>query len=161
MVSDGITLIVISLYIFYEALNRFADPPNVSGNMMIIAFLGLCVNIFVAWLLIRGDSKGNLNIKSALLHVFGDLLGSVGALIAGLLIILFGWNIADPIASIIVAILIVISGYRITKDSLHILMEGEPQNINIDSMKKPLLLSKELRIYMMFMFGQSHLNSLP
>jgi cobalt-zinc-cadmium efflux system protein len=135
---NGITLIVISLYIFYEALTRFANPPNVSGNMMVIAFVGLFVNIVVAWLLMRGNSSGNLNIKSALLHVLGDLLGSVGALIAGLLIILFGWNIADPIASVIVAILILISGYRITKDSLHILMEGKPQNVNIDSMKKAL-----------------------
>lgn len=136
---NGITLIAISLYIFYEVINRFANPPTVSGNMMFIAFLGLCVNILVAWLLMRGDSKENLNIKSALLHVLGDLLGSVGALIAGLLIILFGWNIADPIASVIVAILIIISGYRITKDTLHILMEGKPQNVNIDAMKKNLV----------------------
>ncbi|MGJ9458592.1 cation diffusion facilitator family transporter [Oceanobacillus sp. CF4.6] len=135
---NGITLIIISLYIFYEAFHRFANPPNVSGNMMIIAFIGLCINIVVAWMLMRGDSKENLNIRSALLHVFGDLLGSVGALIAGLLIILFGWNIADPIASVIVALLIVISGYRITKDSLHILMEGKPQNVNMDSMIKIL-----------------------
>ncbi|WP_249869930.1 cation diffusion facilitator family transporter [Oceanobacillus saliphilus] len=135
---NGITLIIISLYIFYEAFHRFANPPNVSGNMMIIAFLGLCINIVVAWLLMRGDSKENLNIRSALFHVIGDLLGSVGALLAGLFIILFGWNIADPIASVLVAILIVIAGFRITRDATHILMEGKPHHVNIDSMTKAL-----------------------
>lgn len=129
---NGITLMAISIYIFYEAFLRFSDPPNVSASMMMIAFIGLVVNILVAWMLMRGDSKENLNIRSALLHVFGDLLGSVGALIAGLLIFLFNWNIADPIASVIVAFLIIISGFRITKDAIHILMEGKPDHINMD-----------------------------
>ncbi|UJL47788.1 cation transporter [Virgibacillus sp. NKC19-16] len=130
---NGITLIAISIYIFYEAFHRFSDPPTVSASMMIIAFIGLVVNIIVAWMLMRGDSKENLNIRSALLHVFGDLLGSVGALIAGILIFLFNWNVADPIASVIVACLIIISGFRITKDAIHILMEGKPDHINMDN----------------------------
>ncbi|WP_449353998.1 cation diffusion facilitator family transporter [Virgibacillus natechei] len=129
---NGIMLMAISLYIFYEAFQRFSDPPNVSAGMMIIAFIGLVVNILVAWMLMRGDSKENLNIKSALIHVFGDLLGSIGALIAGALIFLFNWNIADPIASVIVACLIIISGFRITRDAIHILMEGKPDDINMD-----------------------------
>ncbi|RDW17982.1 cation diffusion facilitator family transporter [Oceanobacillus chungangensis] len=135
---NGAALILIAFFIFYEAIQRFVEPPNVSGSMMIIAVIGLIINIFVAWLLMRGDSKENLNLRSALLHVFGDLLGSVGAIIAGTLILLFGWNIADPIASVIVAILIVFSGIRITKDSLNILMEGKPENINIASIKESL-----------------------
>ncbi|WP_010649598.1 cation diffusion facilitator family transporter [Oceanobacillus massiliensis] len=135
---NGITLVAISLFVFYEAIHRFAEPPIVSGNMMIIAFVGFCVNILVAWMLMRGDTEQNLNIKSALLHVMGDLLGSIGALIAGLLIILFGWNIADPIASIIVAVLIIVSGLRITRDSLNILMEGKPANINVGSLTDTL-----------------------
>lgn len=136
---NGVALIAISLYIFYEAYHRFLEPPNVSSKMMIIAIIGLMVNIFVAWMLMRGDSKGNLNIRSALLHVFGDLLGSIGAIIAGILILLFNWNLADPIASVIVALLIIVSGIRITKDSLHILMEGKPENINVDDMREMLL----------------------
>jgi cobalt-zinc-cadmium efflux system protein len=126
---NGVTLIIISLYIFYEAITRFVEPQKVDSSMIFIATLGLIVNIGVALLLMKGDSKDNLNIRSALLHVIGDLLGSVGAIIAGLLIIAFGWYIADPIASILVAILITISGYRVTKDSLHVLMEGKPSNI--------------------------------
>src|SRR5690606_702233 len=122
---NGVTLIIISLYIFYEAITRFVEPQMVDSSMIFIAILGLLVNIGVALLLMKGDSKDNLNIRSALLHVIGDLLGSVGAIIAGLLIMAFGWYIADPIASILVAILITISGYRVTKDSLHVLMEGK------------------------------------
>ncbi|CDQ40278.1 MULTISPECIES: cation diffusion facilitator family transporter [Virgibacillus] len=135
---NGITLIVISIYIFYEAFHRFIEPPNVSANMMIIAIVGLIVNVIVAWMLMRGDSEENLNIKSALLHVLGDLLGSVGAIIAGILILLFDWNIADPIASVIVAILILVSGYRVTRESIHILMEGKPSHVDIKEIKRNL-----------------------
>ncbi|WP_284140968.1 cation diffusion facilitator family transporter [Virgibacillus sp. LDC-1] len=135
---NGATLIIISLYIFYEAFGRFLEPPEVNASMMIIAFIGLLVNVVVAWLLMRGDSHDNLNIRSALLHVLGDLLGSVGAIIAGILIYLFGWNLADPIASVVVAALILISGIRISKDSLHVLMEGKPERIDVEKMKKTL-----------------------
>lgn len=135
---NGATLIIISLYITYEAVQRFTDPPHVSASMMIVAFIGLVVNIVVAWILMRGDSDENLNIKSALTHVLGDLMGSIGAIIAGILIYFFNWNIADPIASILVAVLILITGIRIAKDSLHVLMEGKPDNININEVKDAL-----------------------
>lgn len=135
---NGAALIIIALFIFYEAIQRFVEPPIVNGSMIIIAIIGLIINIVVAWLLMRGDSKENLNLRSALLHVIGDLLGSVGAIVAGILILLFGWNIADPIASVIVAILIIFSGFRITKDSMNILMEGKPENINVTAIKESL-----------------------
>ncbi|MBB6451852.1 cobalt-zinc-cadmium efflux system protein [Salirhabdus euzebyi] len=136
---NGITLLAISLYIFWEAYHRFFEPPNVSGSMIIIAFVGLIVNIVVAWILMRGDTSDNLNMRSAFLHVLGDLLGSVGAIVAGLLIIFFGWNIADPIASVFVAFLILISGWRVTKDSIHVLMEGKPAHIDIKKIENNLL----------------------
>ncbi|MCQ5178197.1 cation diffusion facilitator family transporter, partial [Faecalibacterium prausnitzii] len=81
------------------------------------------------------DKNDNLNIRSAFIHVLGDLLGSIGAIVAGLLIWLFGWNIADPIASVLVSVLIMISGWRIVKDSIHILMEGRPSNIDLQEVK--------------------------
>ncbi|MBL3199273.1 cation diffusion facilitator family transporter, partial [Klebsiella pneumoniae] len=94
---------------------------------LIIAVLGLLINILSAWILMRGgDVKGNLNLRSAFLHVLGDLLGSVGAIIAALLIKFFGWIAADAIASIFVSILVIISGWRVTRDTVHILMEGAP-----------------------------------
>ncbi|GGM25738.1 cation transporter [Paraliobacillus quinghaiensis] len=135
---NGITLLAISIYIFWEAYNRFLEPPSVNGSMMVIAIIGLVVNILVAWILMRGDTEDNLNLRSALLHVFGDLLGSVGAIIAGILILLFNWNIADPIASVIVAVLILISGWRVTKDSFHVLMEGIPERIDITKVEEKL-----------------------
>ena len=82
-----------------------------------------------------GDVKGNLNLRSAFLHVLGDLLGSVGAIIAALLIKFFGWTAADAIASILVSILVIISGWRVTRDTVHILMEGAPQHINVEEVK--------------------------
>ncbi|MHA7136302.1 cation diffusion facilitator family transporter [Rossellomorea arthrocnemi] len=135
---NGITLILVSLYIFWEAYHRFIDTPMVSPGMMVIAIIGLVVNIIVAWILMRGDTEHNLNVRSAFLHVLGDMLGSVGAIAAGLLIYFFNWNLADPIASVMVAILIVISGWRVTKDSIHILMEGSPKGIDTEEVKNSL-----------------------
>ncbi|UTH14130.1 cation diffusion facilitator family transporter [Macrococcus equipercicus] len=132
-VVNGVALIGISLYILVEAVGRFQHPPAVaSRGMLIIAVIGLLVNIFVAWLLMRGDTHENLNIRAAFLHVIGDLLGSVGAIIAALLIMFFNLGIADPIASIIVALLVLVSGFRVTRDAVHILMEGTPANVDID-----------------------------
>lgn len=135
---NGIALVLISLYIFFEAYHRFFEPPEVSPNMMVIAVIGLFVNIIVAWILMKGDTSENINLRSAFLHVLGDMLGSFGAILAGLFIYLFDWNIADPIASVIVAVLVLISGYRITMDSLHILMEGTPTNIDLEKVKQAL-----------------------
>lgn len=135
---NGITLMLVSVYIFWEAYHRFIDTPNVSPSMMIIAVIGLVVNIIVAWILMRGDTDHNLNVRSAFLHVLGDMLGSVGAIIAGLLIYFFHWNLADPLASIIVAVLIVISGWRVTKESIHILMEGSPKNVDTEKVNNSL-----------------------
>jgi cobalt-zinc-cadmium efflux system protein len=137
---NGLTLLLISVFIFYEAYHRFYQPPKVmSSGMLTVAGIGLIVNILAAWILMKGDKSENLNIRSAFLHVMGDLLGSIGAIVAGLLILLFGWNIADPIASVLVSVLIMISGWRIAKDSIHILMEGRPSNIDLQEVKNQLL----------------------
>ena len=130
---NGVTLTLIAFYIFYEAYQRFASPPEVaSTGMLTIAILGLIVNLVAAKILMGGDTKENLNLRAAFLHVLGDLLGSVGAIIAALLIMFFNWNWADPLASVIVAILVLISGWRVTKDAIHVLMEGTPKNVQID-----------------------------
>jgi cobalt-zinc-cadmium efflux system protein len=132
-VFNGVTLVLISLYIFYEAYHRFMEPPEVaSTGMLVIASIGLVVNIIVAWILMRGDTEENLNVRAAFLHVLGDLLGSVGAIVAALFIIFFDWGWADPSASVIVALLVLISGWRVTKDAVHVLMEGTPKNVNLD-----------------------------
>ena len=133
-VFNGVTLAIIAIIIFYEAIQRFVHPPEVaSTGMLIIGFIGLLINILVAWIIMRGgDTKENLNLRAAFLHVIGDMLGSVGAVVAALLIMFFGWGFADPLASVIIAILVLISGFRVTRDSLHVLMEGTPRNIHLD-----------------------------
>lgn len=136
---NGLTLIAIALFIFYEAIQRFFAPPEVqSTGMLIISVIGLLINILAAWILMKGDKDENLNVRSAFLHVIGDMLGSVGAIIAALLIMFFGWGIADPIASVVVAGLILVSGWRVTKDSFHILMEGAPTQIDTNEVKAVL-----------------------
>ncbi|MDL5612741.1 cation diffusion facilitator family transporter [Bacillus halotolerans] len=131
-VINGVALILISLYIIYEAIERFSNPPEVATTgMLTISIIGLVVNILVAWIMLRGgETENNLNIRGAYLHVISDMLGSVGAILA-VLIIFFGWGWADPLASVIVAILVLRSGYNVTKDSIHVLMEGTPENIDV------------------------------
>lgn len=133
-VFNGVILIGVSLYIFYEAYHRFFAPPEVASlGMLTIAALGLIVNIIVAWLLIRGgDTEDNLNLRAVYLHVLGDLLGSIGAIVTAILILVFQWSWADPLASVIVAFLVLVSGVRVTKDALHVLMEGTPKEVDLE-----------------------------
>lgn len=133
-VLNGLTLIIIALFIFYEAIGRFQNPPEVaSTGMLVIGTIGLLVNILVAWIMMRGgDVEENLNMRGAYLHVISDMLGSIGAIVAALLIMFFGWGWADPLASVIVAALVLRSGYFVTKAGLHVLMEGTPENVDVD-----------------------------
>lgn len=140
-VINGATLILISAYIIYEAMERFQNPPEIaSGGMLIVAFIGLLVNALVAWIMMRGsDVKDNLNMRGAYLHVISDMLGSVGAIIAALLIMYLGWGWADPLASVMVSILVLRSGYLVTKSSVHVLMEGTPENVEIEKVTEKIL----------------------
>ena len=140
-VINGATLILISVYIIYEAIERFQSPPEIqSGGMLIVAIVGLLVNVLVAWIMMRGaDVKENLNMRGAYPHVISDMLGSVGAIIAALLIMFFGWGWADPLASVIVSILVLRSGYLVTKSSVHVLMEGTPENVEVDKVNEKIL----------------------
>lgn len=146
-VLNGVTLILIAIYIFYEAIERFQNPPDVaSSGMLIIATIGLLVNILVAWIMMRGgDVEENLNMRGAYLHVISDMLGSVGAIVAALLITFFGWGWTDPLASVIVAALVLRSGYFVTKAGLHVLMEGTPQNVNVDDVVQTIQNTKGIK----------------
>jgi cobalt-zinc-cadmium efflux system protein len=130
---NGVTLFIIAGLIIWEAYNRLFAPPAVeSGMMMVIALIGLLANIASAWVLLRqGDVKGNINLRGAYLHVIGDALGSVGALVAGFLMQRFSWYVADPIISVIVAVLILKSAWGLITQSVHILMEGVPARTDI------------------------------
>ncbi|MGE7954855.1 cation diffusion facilitator family transporter [Lysinibacillus xylanilyticus] len=140
-VLNGVTLIFIALFIFYEAIERFANPPEVATTgMLVISTIGLLINILVAWIMMRGsDTKDNLNMRGAYLHVLSDMLGSVGAIVAALLIMFFGWGWADPLASVIVAALVLRSGYYLTKAAVHVLMEGTPSNVDVEEIVQTIV----------------------
>ena len=128
---NGVALVVISLFIFYEAAHRWAAPPTVnSGPMMIVATGGLLINLISAWLL-HGGNENDLNVRGAWLHIMGDALGSVGAILAGALIWQFGWNWADPLLSAVIGLLVIVSAWRLVRDSSNVLLEGTPKHIDL------------------------------
>jgi len=131
--ANGVALFLIAIAITWEAWHRLYEPPTVaSGPMMGIAVVGLLANLASAWVLLhQGDVKDNLNLRSAYMHVLGDALGSVGAIVAGALMYLYGWYIADPIVSVLVAVLILRGAWGVVSQSLHILMEGAPSGADV------------------------------
>jgi cobalt-zinc-cadmium efflux system protein len=127
---NGITLVAISIWIFIEAYGRLMDPPEIlSGWMLAIAVAGLGVNVAALWLL-RHDHGESLNIAAAFRHVLGDLLGSVGAIAAAVIILLTGWRLADPLIGIFIGLLVLWSSWSILRDSVHILLEGTPRGLD-------------------------------
>jgi len=136
---NGVALILISLIIVYEAYQRWFAPTKVrSTAMTIVAAGGLLVNLLCAYLLHQGRDQ-DLNIRGAWLHVIGDALGSVAAIVAGVLIALFGWNAADPLFSIIIAMLIVWSSWNLIRDATNVLLEGTPAHINLAAVEDAIL----------------------
>lgn len=136
---NGITLIGISIFIIYEAYLRLINPPEVKASVLIgVAIGGFFINIISASIL-HSSSRENLNIRAAFLHILGDLLGSIGAIIAGLAILLWKFYPADPIISIIIAILILISAFQLVMEAIDILLESSPGNINVESIKLALI----------------------
>jgi cobalt-zinc-cadmium efflux system protein len=129
--ANGVALVVISLLISYEAFQRIRQPQQVQGfELTLIAAGGLVINAISAWLL-HSASEDNLNMRAAFLHVVGDMLGSIGAIAAGVLIWQWGWTIADPIISVLMCLLIVFSSWQLIRESVNILLEGTPSHINI------------------------------
>jgi cobalt-zinc-cadmium efflux system protein len=128
--TNGIALFAIAAWIVYEAAERLSSPRAVEGGIMVVvAALGLLVNI-AAFVLLQGADRDNLNVKGAAVHVLGDLLGSVAALVAGIVILATGWTPIDPLLSILVAAIIVRSGWKVVKASGHILLEGAPPELD-------------------------------
>lgn len=136
---NGLSLLVIAVWIIWEAVWRFYQPVEVMAKpMFIIAVLGLLVNVIV-FKILQGGDHNNLNLKSAMIHVMGDLLGSVAAILAAILIYAFAWYWADPLLSLLVALLIMRSGWFVVKKATHILLEGSPQSIDVDAVKSIII----------------------
>ena len=141
--ANGLTLFAIAAWIVFEGITRLMTTPEVSGGIMVvIAVLGLVVNV-AAFMLLQGADPENLNVRGAAIHVLGDLLGSVAALVAGAVILLTGWTPIDPLLSLVIAAIIVRSGWRVVVDAGHILLEGAPQELDTRAIGPDLIANVE------------------
>lgn len=141
---NGATLLAVSVYIFYEAWERFLDPPEVQGTlMMVVAVGGLLINVLCLWIL--GGGHENLNVRAAWLHVLADTLGSVAAIGSGLLIWAFDWNWADPAASVLIGLLVIRSSWELLKEAVAVLMESTPGRLNLDEVRAAMLEPAQVR----------------
>jgi cobalt-zinc-cadmium efflux system protein len=128
--ANGVFLVLIGLVIAFKAYQRLHEPPEIKSSLMLaVAVIGLAANLISARLLSHSDSE-NLNVRGAFLHVTADILGSVGAIVAGILMSIWHWYLADPIVSMLVAALIVFSSWRLLRDSVDVLLEGTPRHLN-------------------------------
>lgn len=135
---NGVTLIVIALAIFREAWLRWLSPPEVqTGVMAVVAFGGLLVNLVAMKIL--GNHQHGLNMRGAYLHVMGDMLGSIGALIAAGAMAAFGWRLADPVASVVIGAIIVFSAVRLVLDAVNVLLESAPAHLKTEDVRDCLL----------------------
>jgi cobalt-zinc-cadmium efflux system protein len=140
--ANGVALVVLALVILYEAYERLLDPPPVaSAEMIAVACGGLVVNLLAVWILRRRGSETtrSLNEYGAFLHVVGDLIGSVGAIAAGVLMFAWGWYLADPVASVLTSLLIVFSSIELIRDAVNVLLEGTPSHINTAAVRQSIL----------------------
>ena len=136
---NGLSLLAIVGWILFEAVRRFLNPRDILGEtMLIVAVAGLLINLVSFVVLHTGDQE-NLNIRGAALHVAGDLLGSVAAIVAAIVIIYTGWTPIDPLLSIAVAILILRSAWSLVKRSAHVLLEGAPEWLDVENMHQRIV----------------------
>ncbi len=136
---NGVALVVIALLIFYEAYQRWSSPPAVrSSIVMLVASGGLIINVICAWILHAGHDL-DMNIRGAWLHVISDALGSVGAIVAGAIMWIYGWFTADPLFSALIGVLIVWSSWRLIRESTNVLLEGTPAHINLTAVEEAIL----------------------
>ena len=137
--GNGITLLVVSGIVTFEAVRRLIDTPDVEGGpMLVVALVGVAVNIVAAWLLARAN-RTSLNVEGAYQHILTDLYGFIGTVIAGVVILLTGWTRADPIASLIVVALMLYAAWGLLRDSGRILLEGAPRDVDLDDLRAHLL----------------------
>lgn len=128
---NAVALGIAGILIVTEAIERLGAPPHVRGaGMLATAVVGLLVNLASAWVLSR-HGGGSINVRAALFHVLSDALGSVAAIVAGALVLGPGWDLADPIASLLIAVFILWGAYRLLRDTTHVLMEGAPGNVDV------------------------------
>jgi len=163
--TNGIAIFVIALWIVYEAWQRFMEPPAVLGApMLVIATLGLLVNI-AGFLILQGGDRESLNMRGAILHVVGDLLGSVAAIAAALIVLATGWNPIDPILSVLVALIILSTAWRLMREAAHLLLQGTPGTLDRDAIASDLKasvagVSEVHHVHLWSLDGSKHMATL-
>ena len=136
---NSTTLIVIALGIFYEAWKRFLSPPEVNSTILIgVGALAFIINLITAWM-VKDGSDHDLNLRSAFLHLMGDVLSTLGAVIAGVIIFFTRWNWLDPLVSVLIGVFILWNAWSILRQSTHILLESTPESLDMDSMVASML----------------------
>ncbi len=135
---NGLALWLVAGVIFREAYYRFFSPAEIHGQgMIIVASIGLGVNLVTAWML-HDSHEGNLNMHGVFLHVLSDALGSVGAIVAGVLLLTTGWSWADPVTSVVIGVLILFSSFDIVRESIDILMQATPRHLDLGDIQTTL-----------------------
>lgn len=135
---NALTLILVTLWILWEALQRFQHPEPIQPlTMFIAAGIGIGINLYIGFGLQK--EKENLNVRAAALHVFGDVGASVAVIVAGTIILLTGWNLADPVLSLGIAILIALGAWRILRETTDILLEAAPKDINLSALVRDMM----------------------
>jgi cobalt-zinc-cadmium efflux system protein len=135
---NGITLLLISIYVIYEAYERLREPSAVAGgSMLVIATIGLAINLASAWLL-QGGEPDDLNRRGVYWHMVADALGSVAAIVAGIIVVATGWSLADPLASVMIVLLILWGTWHLLTDSVHVLMQGTPARISLAEIEQAM-----------------------
>lgn len=131
--ANGVTLVIVSVWIFFEAYRRLDDPPEILGGwMLVVAVVGLLVNGAAMWVLHGGED--NLNMSAAMRHVVADLLGSVGVIVAAVIILVTDWRYADPLVSAVIGVLILGSAWPVLRDSTRILLEASPADVDVKTL---------------------------
>jgi cobalt-zinc-cadmium efflux system protein len=142
---NGIALVLISLFVIYEAYERWQTSPEIRGTALtIIAVGGLIINLVCAWLL-HGNHEHDLNMRGAWLHIMGDVLGSVTAIAAGILIVAFGWLWADALCSVLISLIIIAGAWNLIKESVNVLLEGTPAHINLKAVEETIRQTEDVQ----------------
>ncbi len=142
---NGVTLVAIGIWVVIEAAGRLSDPPEIDAvPTLVIGLAGLVVNVVGAWILWRSGG-GSLNVRAAMLHVLADLLGSVGVVIAAILVMTTGWLGADPVAGIVIGALVLLGSWRVLKESIGVLLEAAPEGIDADAIGQAMAAAPGVR----------------
>lgn len=136
--ANGVLILFASAWIFYEAARRIGEPPDIEGiGILVVATLGLLVNLGSAWMLARAPGR-DLNLRGALLHMLSDAAGSVGVMIAGVGVLAFDADWLDPVMSVLIGVLVAWAAWGLLRDALNVLLEGAPRHLDVDEVEAAL-----------------------